>query len=350
MGIFTFLLGVLVLNGGDSSVGEQHRLIARPGAELRDAAGRPEMRVTIWYPAAPGGTITSIDIGPPGDPLFELGSVAMDAPFRDDRKHPLILLSHGFGGSARIMAWFGTAMAERDYVVVAVDHPGNNSIDEMTVPGAVLWWERTEDLEIALAAVLDDPVLRGHVDPDRIGAAGFSIGGLTALIAGGARASPEAMESFCRQQPADGACQPQIEFPVSQAEWRRALGSDALERLTVAARDDHSIAGVRAVFTIAPMVRGTDPASLGVMNIPVLMIAGSEDVTVPTRTHARFAESLIPAADLEIVSGATHYSFLAECTASGRDRVPACMTAAEQGQAHERAIAAAAALFHRWLQ
>jgi predicted dienelactone hydrolase len=37
------------------------------------------------------------------------------------------------------MGWFGTALAEAGYIVVSVDHPGNNGIDEMTVRGAVLW-------------------------------------------------------------------------------------------------------------------------------------------------------------------------------------------------------------------
>ena len=50
-----------------------------------------------------------------------------------------------WGGSARL--WRGMAMSS-----IAVDHPGNNGRDPMTIGGAVLFWERPGDL----AAALDD--------------------------------------------------------------------------------------------------------------------------------------------------------------------------------------------------
>ena len=70
----------------------------------------------------------------------------LNAPFEDARPRPVILFSHGFGGTARIMAWFGTALARHGLIVIAVDHPGNNGRDPMTLAGAVLNWERPGDL------------------------------------------------------------------------------------------------------------------------------------------------------------------------------------------------------------
>ena len=47
-----------------------------------------------------------------------------NAPFATDNiRQPVLLLSHGFGGTARIMGWFGIAMARAGYIVIAVDHP-----------------------------------------------------------------------------------------------------------------------------------------------------------------------------------------------------------------------------------
>lgn len=43
-----------------------------------------------------------------------------------------MLLSHGNGGSARVMDWFGARLAHFWNLVVAVDHPGNNGVDAMT--------------------------------------------------------------------------------------------------------------------------------------------------------------------------------------------------------------------------
>jgi len=55
--------------------------------------------------------------------------VAADAPFADAARHPLILVSHGFGGVARQMTRLGAPLARAGYVVVAVDHPGTNGRD-----------------------------------------------------------------------------------------------------------------------------------------------------------------------------------------------------------------------------
>ncbi|TGV60768.1 hypothetical protein EN803_38350, partial [Mesorhizobium sp. M2D.F.Ca.ET.160.01.1.1] len=95
--------------------------------------------------------------------------------------------ARGKGGSARMMGWLGTALARAGYLVIAVDHPGNNGVDTLTLPGSLLTWLRADDLRAALAAVQADPVLGPHVDPERLGVAGFSAGGYTALLAAGAR-------------------------------------------------------------------------------------------------------------------------------------------------------------------
>lgn len=92
---------VMPATSASAAVGEQHRLIAQPSAALRNADHRPDLRVTIWYPAAHGTPERSIDF-PPDVPFFEVGSVAPDAAFRDTSRHPVILVSHGFGGSARM--------------------------------------------------------------------------------------------------------------------------------------------------------------------------------------------------------------------------------------------------------
>ena len=44
------------------------------------------------------------------------------------------------------MGWFGIAMARAGYVVIGVDHPGNNATEAMTPAAAILPWDRAEDL------------------------------------------------------------------------------------------------------------------------------------------------------------------------------------------------------------
>ena len=41
-------------------------------AVLRNASHSDELRITVWYPAAPDAVEAPLDIGPPGKPLFTL--------------------------------------------------------------------------------------------------------------------------------------------------------------------------------------------------------------------------------------------------------------------------------------
>ncbi len=136
------------------------------------------------------------------------------------------------------MSWFGFALAKHGYVVVAVHRPGNSRIDTLTKEGAVLWWDPADDSKAALAKVLADPKLNGHLDPTRIRVTGFSIGGLTALVAGGVRTDPERMAEFCRENPEDGTCKPQSEFVLSNDEAIVTLASPALATERGRARED----------------------------------------------------------------------------------------------------------------
>lgn len=303
------------------------------------------LRVTIWYPAPDTAPTQSIDIGPSDNILFELGTIAPDAPFAATGRRPVILLSHGFGGAARVMIWFARAMVDRGYIVVGVDHPGNNGIDQMTENGAALWWERAADLKTALDTALTDPVIGPHIDAGRVGVAGFSIGGFTALLAGGARPSIKNVANFCRTHPSDGMCLPQIEFPINIADLldllNRAEVAPSVARMT----NDHRLQHIRAVFAMAPVVQTADPESLAAIAVPTAIVTGDADKVVPMASHAAAAAARIPDVSLTVVKNATHYSFLGLCTDAARASVPVCRDATVQTEAHGVAIDRAAALF-----
>ena len=205
-------LPALVVAAPPRPVGERHGIAHPPSAAVRDAGHHDSVRYTVWYPATTGVLETALLIGPPDAPLWEAGAAAADADIAAGR-WPVLLLSHGNGGSARMMGWFGTAMARAGYVVIAVDHPGNNGMDPMTVAASILMWNRVDDLAAALTAVQADPVLAAHIDVARLGIAGYSAGGFTALVAAGARPDLQRLLAFCRAHPEDGVCVPQAENP-----------------------------------------------------------------------------------------------------------------------------------------
>jgi predicted dienelactone hydrolase len=334
-----------------SPVGERHLVTTDATAALRDAQHRPQVRVTIWYPASKGAVEERIDVGPPGHPFFRVGAVAPDAPFADDRRRPVILFSHGFGGAARIMGWFGTALARAGYVVVAVDHPGNNGVDKMTAAGALLSWDRVQDLRAALEAVKADRAIGPHLDLGRIGVSGFSAGGFTALVSVGAKVDMNRFVAFCRRRPTDGVCAPQKEFAISLDEAQRVLAAPDLAAEAAHAGDDHTIPGVRAAFAMAPaIVQALPPKGLARMRVPVAIILGDADPVAPPDTNGLVAAKAIPHAQLKVLPGVGHYDFLSTCTPAGSAAVPLCAAMkVPQDPTHQAAIDMALGFFKRTL-
>ena len=101
----------------------------------------------VWYPSENGAGEKDQLIGPPDAPLFFAGRAAKDSVLAPAfNKFPLVALSHGTGGSAMQMAWLGTYLASRGYIVVAVNHPGNNAVTGYTTEGFVEGWERAKDI------------------------------------------------------------------------------------------------------------------------------------------------------------------------------------------------------------
>ena len=329
-----------------ATVGERHLVAHEASAALRNASHDDNLRITVWYPAAPDAVETPLDIGPPDKPLFTPGSAAPDAAFEDARQRPVVLFSHGFGGTARIMAWFGTALARHDYVVIAVDHPGNNGRDPMTIAGAVLSWERPGDLAVALEKVKSDPSLGPHLDLNRLGAAGFSAGGFTSLVEAGARVNFDRFLRFCDAHPDDGICAPQKEFQFSRADAEAFFAQSAAKSSLAHAKDDLSIPGVKAAFVMAPgIVQSLDPESLKSMRAPVRILLGDADKVAPPATNGEVAAALIPGAKLTILPHVDHYDFLAECTPAGDVTVPVCPTEVSRAATHKTAIDEALAFF-----
>ena len=352
-----FVCGMLLLLSAAhvcaEPVGETHRVTSENTAHLRDAEHRDQLRITVWYPAAANAVERPLVLGSPEKPLRNVGSVALDAAFATDgTRWPVILLSHGFGGTARIMGWFGIAMARDGYIVVAVDHPGNNADDQMTVLGATLWWERADDLRTALGATERDPAIGLHMDLARVGVAGFSAGGFTALVAAGARVDPSHLAQFCAAHPDDGVCRTQQEFSVTPEERAKALKLPEVAAEVAHAGDDHSIPAVQAVFAMAPvLVQALDPTSLAHMHTPVHIVLGDADTVAPPTTNGLVAAKAIPGAELQRLPGVGHYDFLSSCTAAAQTVVPQCkMIHIPQTNTHSQAIVAAQDFFGRNLK
>lgn len=153
-----------------------------------------EARVAIWYPRVTGGTETVYA----ENPVFR-GVEAYTAAETAAGLHPVVLFSHGMGGTDRAQAWLGSALADRGAIVVMVNHPGSTWGDHDMARG-VRHWTRAADLSRALDVLTDDPDLGPHLDLTRVMAAGFSFGGWTALSLGGVTGNLDGIVAACTAQ------------------------------------------------------------------------------------------------------------------------------------------------------
>lgn len=278
------------------------------------------LRTMIWYPAAADAREEPQWFGPPIFPFFSAGSAAPDAVPAPGPLRPLILLSHGFGGTASGLAWLGSALAMHGFVAVAVNHPGNNALEDSTVDGSSLFWLRAADLSAVISAMLDDKTFGRRIDPARIGAAGHSLGGYTVIAVGGGITDPERLEAFCRSPAADALCKPLPEISDMRRRRLARLSSDPDFRQRYSqAHNSYRDERVRAVFAMAP---GLGPIftleSLGKFSIPVAMVVGNADEMTPASSGAEALAKAIPRATLKLFPYAGHYVFLGTCTRVGR--------------------------------
>lgn len=276
-------------------VGTVRREFADPDRTNWAGDGPRPVRVTLWYPGDGEGTEV---LAGPDEPALILHREGGVAGFRE--RHPLVMLSHGSGGDASQVQWLGGFLAQHGYIVAALEHNGTAS-EELHRQRPTLTdffgWERARDVSVALDRLLADPLFAKRIDGTRIGAAGFSLGGTTALWTAGARLDLDALRKNSPPPP------PAIAEAI--AERIAFAGSDARGRQSVArANDSYRDARIRAVFALAPpMGAGFTSAGLQAVDIPVSIVVGEADLVAPPDDNARHFAAHIPTARLKRVPG-----------------------------------------------
>jgi|SRR5688572_8013268 len=337
--------------GMDAHVGMVTREYVDTSRENWDRTGPRPLRTAIWYPAPPSAEMTeSVTAG-----VFQGGSVAPGAPIAADRRrYPLIVLSHGTGGSFVQMMWLGRFLAARGFIVAAVNHHGNTGAEPARrAQGFLLYWERARDLSRVLDRLLADDIFGPRIDERRIGAAGFSLGGFTALLAGGARFASAQFDAFCASPSRDFTCEPQPEHPTAQAEFAQLRKTDAVVMESLRhSGDSYRDPRVRAVFAIAPALgAGLTEASLAAMPVPLELVVGDRDATTPSATNAARIAGLVPGARFTVLPGVSHYTFLGTCDERGIQVVDICRDPppTSRPEIHHRVGEMAVAFFRRTL-
>lgn len=262
--------------------------------EVASAAGEPPLKAAVWSPCAPAPG--EVRIGP-----FLLPAVR-DCPIPDG-KYPLVVISHGFAGTYFSHRDTATALADAGFIVVAINHPGDNALDMKRAGDLSALTDRPADIIRLLDYLLAGWGEARSVDADRIGVFGFSRGGYAALVlAGGIPDFPNA-----------GLACPDPQAPIcAQMRQKTALpqyrGPDAR---------------VKAVVLADPLNAFPSSGDVKTVKIPVQLWSSEHggDGVMP-QDIVRLRDDLPVKPDYRMVKGAGHFSFIAPCPAEMANAAP----------------------------
>ena len=145
-----------------------------------DTSG-PEIIVSVWYPSPDKPAPVSFG----SIPMMAARDGKFDGP-GDGKGLPLIVLSHGAGGSFVVLHHTAERLADAGFIVAAPNHPGDWVRDRSQYYELSVYVQRRLQVKRVIDHMTGASPLATTIDPDRIGIYGFSRGGYTALVAIGA--------------------------------------------------------------------------------------------------------------------------------------------------------------------
>lgn len=251
----------------------------------------PPLEVGVWYPTdAPSRPVT---VG------LRTEELAVGAP-PAGRRLPLVVISHGNGGSYGGHYDTAVALAKAGFVAAAVTHTGDNYRDQSRATDMA---ERPRHLKVLIDHMLSGWAGPEAIDPSRIGAFGFSSGGFTVLAAAGAKPDMTRVADHCRANPGFFDCALMKAHPLTapRTDWTH----------------DRRI---RAVVSAAPAIGWSlTPQALAGVTVPAQLWRAENDEILPAPIYADAVRANLPRPpEWRLAEGATHFVFLAPCSDAAR--------------------------------
>ena len=266
--------------------------------QAADPQGGAPITVGIWYPTDAPAKPMPLGIG---DQVAAPG-----APLVGDHL-PLIVMSHGNGGFFGGHADTAQALAEAGFVVAALTHTGDNYADQSRATDMA---NRPRQLSVLIDYMLKASPMQAAIDPDRVGAFGFSSGGFTVLVAAGAEPDLKTVAPHCKAHPDFFDCKLTAAHPPSAEAMKAAWTHDAR---------------IKAVVSAAPaMGYSFSKAGLSKVTMPLQLWRAGNDQILPDPFYASAVRANLPKApDWHVVPNAGHFDFLTPCNDQGRSTAAA---------------------------
>jgi predicted dienelactone hydrolase len=250
--------------------------------EVAADAGGPALTGAMWSPCSQ----------PPAE--AEIGKYTLpgvkDCPIEGSRL-PLVVISHGRGGSFAGHHDTAEALADAGFVVAAIDHPGDTASDLSRFHELSVYVTRPTDIKRLIDFMLGGSPAAAAIDPDRIGLFGFSRGGYTGLVAVGAEPHFALGLRLC-----EGSSRPVCE-QIRNKDYPASLTHDAR---------------IKAAVVADPLSIFFDADSFKAVKAPVQVWQSQNGGDGVTPESVAAVEKNLPAGhDYHVVANAGHFAFLA---------------------------------------
>ncbi|HET7676014.1 MAG TPA: hypothetical protein VFL54_10870 [Gammaproteobacteria bacterium] len=308
---------------------------------IQDPVNGGTMPGYVFYPATSATGVTWR--GP-----YELAATA-GAPAIPGAK-PLVVISHGHGGSDLGHHDLATYLAGHGFVVATLEHPKDNFHDMSGTGTPAVLVGRPIQVAATISKLLHDPKWKSLIDPARIGVAGFSAGGYTALMVVGAIPHFSRFIDYCKRHPKDAEDCEMLQKAeakgTAKAELAKLQGS--LNRWG-ATHDPR----IKAAFVMAPLSLMFDANGLADIHVPVYLYYGQNDgVLLPKENALHIAPLIKTLVGIKMIPKAGHYVFLAPCSPQLTKEAPSICKdppGVDRTKLHKQIDADALAFFNKTL-
>jgi predicted dienelactone hydrolase len=268
-----------------------------------DPDGAP-LEVGIWYPSeAPAAP----------QPLGLFAQTVANGATVAGSGLPLIVMSHGTGGSFEGHYDTALALAAAGFVVAAVTHTGDNYRDRSQAGHLE---SRPRQIKVLIDYMLASWQHHDALDPSRIGMFGFSAGGFTALVAIGGTPDMSTVAPYCAAHPDEWTCRMLKERKID-------ISANATGRSAAAPNWVHDPRIAAAVIAAPAVGYAFSAEALAAVTVPIQLWRGDSDEILPHPNYAQAVYDRLPVKpEYHVVRNAGHFAFLAPCTPSLAAMVP----------------------------
>jgi predicted dienelactone hydrolase len=290
-------LGIFALHLSITAAASPEVVVGISTIDVRDELRKRTLTTEIWYAAAPGVKAEGFS---KVLPIAQIQVAPNAAVAQHVTAKPLVVISHGNWGTRYSQGWIAIQLVRAGYVVISTSHPGTMN-DDRTLSGSIRLWDRSEDVRVALSAVLKSPQWAPLIDSERIGFWGHSFGGWTGVSLAGGRFDFNEQLAACKEQaPKDMYC--------------TGLTTENLEAVSLqGAQDSYRDSRFKSFYLAATGPgRGMSRDSLQMIRTPMMFDTAKFDDVLAPPLHSSWLAAAIPSSK-EIIRPVGHFTYVPIC-------------------------------------